>query len=104
MGWATMANSASYCAGTDYRSTRALRCRSNISLSTGTSTVRRLLAATALFATLAPALALDEPVVWRDPDSGCAYWLTPQGGIAPQFDAMGYLTAQALTPGQLDRR
>src|SRR4051794_10245081 len=32
-----------------------------------------------------PALALDEPVPWRDPDSGCAYWLTPQGGIAPRF-------------------
>jgi hypothetical protein len=32
-----------------------------------------------------PAFALDEPVAWRDPDSGCAYWLTPQGGIAPRF-------------------
>jgi hypothetical protein len=32
-----------------------------------------------------PALALDEPAAWRDPDSGCAYWLTPQGGIAPRF-------------------
>ena len=32
-----------------------------------------------------PALALDEPVPWRDPDSGCAYWLTPQGGIAPRY-------------------
>jgi hypothetical protein len=32
-----------------------------------------------------PALALDEPVTWRDPDSGCRYWLTPQGGIAPRY-------------------
>ena len=47
--------------------------------------MRSLLAATAFFASLAPALALDQPVVWRDPDSGCAYWLTPQGGIAPRF-------------------
>jgi hypothetical protein len=22
---------------------------------------------------------------WRDPDSGCAYWLTSQGGIAPRY-------------------
>ena len=33
----------------------------------------------------APALALDEPVIWRDPDSGCSYWLAPQGGIAPRY-------------------
>src|SRR4051794_12106727 len=45
----------------------------------------RLVAAIAFCASLAPALALDEPVVWRDPESGCAYWLTPQGGIAPRF-------------------
>ena len=32
-----------------------------------------------------PAHALDEPVAWRDPDSGCGYWLTPQGGIAPRY-------------------
>jgi len=35
------------------------------------------------------ALALDQPVVWRDPDSGCSYWLTPQGGIAPRFRSDG---------------
>ena len=32
-----------------------------------------------------PALALDEPVVWRDPNTGCAYWLAPQGGLAPRY-------------------
>jgi hypothetical protein len=32
-----------------------------------------------------PALALNEPVLWRDPDTSCAYWLTPQGGIAPRY-------------------
>ena len=31
-----------------------------------------------------PALALDEPQLWHDPDTGCAYWL--QGsGIAPRY-------------------
>src|SRR4051812_26163538 len=35
------------------------------------------------------ALALDQPVVWRDPDTGCAYWMTPQGGIAPRFRSDG---------------
>jgi len=38
-----------------------------------------------------PALALDEPVPWRDPDSGCVYWLTPQGGIAPRYRRDGTL-------------
>jgi hypothetical protein len=32
-----------------------------------------------------PALALDQPVIWRDPDTGCAYFLTPQGGVSPRF-------------------
>jgi hypothetical protein len=36
-----------------------------------------------------PALALDEPVAWKDPESGCKYWLTPQGGIAPRYRANG---------------
>jgi hypothetical protein len=36
-------------------------------------------------AAAAPAGALDQPVVWRDPDTGCAYFLTPQGGIAPRY-------------------
>ena len=37
----------------------------------------------------APALALDKPVEWRDPDSGCGYWMTPSGGIAPRFKRDG---------------
>jgi hypothetical protein len=36
----------------------------------------------------APALALDQPVVWRD-DTGCAYLLTPQGGISPRLKRDG---------------
>ncbi len=31
------------------------------------------------------AVALDEPVVWRDDESGCAYFLTPSGGITPRL-------------------
>ncbi|WP_460451231.1 hypothetical protein [Alsobacter sp. SYSU BS001988] len=30
------------------------------------------------------AWALDEPVTWRD-ETGCAYLLTPQGGITPKL-------------------
>jgi hypothetical protein len=35
------------------------------------------------------AQALEEPVVWRDPGTGCAYLLGPQGGIAPRFNRDG---------------
>ena len=38
-----------------------------------------------------PAAALDRPVVWRDEDTGCAYLLTPQGGIAPRYRRDGAL-------------
>jgi hypothetical protein len=31
------------------------------------------------------AVALDEPVVWRDDESGCAYFLTRSGGITPRL-------------------
>jgi hypothetical protein len=34
---------------------------------------------------LMPATALEEPVIWRDPDTGCAYLLNPQGGIALRY-------------------
>jgi hypothetical protein len=37
----------------------------------------------------ASARALEEPVVWRDPGTGCAYLLGPQGGIAPRFNRDG---------------
>jgi hypothetical protein len=46
----------------------------------------RALACTGILLGLgAPALAIEEPVVWRDPDTGCAYLLGPQGGIAPRY-------------------
>ena len=38
-----------------------------------------------------PASALDQPVVWRDEATGCAYLLTPQGGIAPRHRRDGTL-------------
>ena len=38
-----------------------------------------------------PAAALDRPVVWRDEDTGCAYLLTPQGGITPRHRRDGTL-------------
>ena len=43
----------------------------------------------AILATTGSATALDEPVVWRDTDTGCAYLLTPQGGIALRYRRNG---------------
>ena len=42
-----------------------------------------------LVASLSPALAIDPPQVWRDPDTGCAYLVTPQGGVAPRYRRNG---------------
>jgi hypothetical protein len=47
--------------------------------------IRAVMVLTLALATAAPAVALEEPVVWRDTDTGCAYLLTPQGGIAPRY-------------------
>jgi hypothetical protein len=49
------------------------------------------LAGIALSALAMPASALDRPMVWRDEDTGCAYLLTPQGGIAPRHRRDGAL-------------
>lgn len=50
----------------------------------GISTVRnRLLLALALGAAT-PAFA-DEPRIWRDPNGGCSYVITPQGGIGLRY-------------------
>jgi hypothetical protein len=38
---------------------------------------------------LTPAMALDEPVVWRDPATGCGYFLTSQGSMAIRYRADG---------------
>jgi hypothetical protein len=42
-----------------------------------------------LLATSTSCYAIEEPVVWRDPDTGCAYLLGPQGGIAPRYQRDG---------------
>jgi hypothetical protein len=47
---------------------------------------RQLAAASAFFWVFcAPAFSLEPPVVWREPETGCAYLLTPQGGVSPRF-------------------
>ena len=45
------------------------------------------LAATAAFlgASCISVFALDPPVLWHDPDTGCAYYLTPQGGVTARY-------------------
>jgi hypothetical protein len=53
--------------------------------------IRAVMVLTLALATAAPAVALEEPVVWRDTDTGCAYLLTPQGGIAPRYRRDGLL-------------
>ncbi|MBQ0823478.1 hypothetical protein HPT29_011935 [Microvirga terrae] len=46
-----------------------------------------------------PAAALDQPVVWRDEDTGCAYLLTPQGGISPRHRRDGTLDCPDVAAG-----
>jgi hypothetical protein len=36
---------------------------------------------------LTPAFALDQPVIWRDPETGCGYFLMPQGGMSIRYRA-----------------
>ena len=57
--------------------------------------MHRLILAGLLVAT--PALALDEPQLWRDPDTGCAYWL--QGsGITPRYRRDGVVDCPETRP------
>ncbi len=51
--------------------------------------MRWLVCFVGLLALSGTATALDEPVVWRDQDTGCAYLLTPSGGIAPRLRRNG---------------
>jgi hypothetical protein len=49
------------------------------------------------------ASALEEPVVWRDTDTGCAYLLTPSGGIALRYKRDGTADCpDAGNPGVID--
>jgi hypothetical protein len=38
-----------------------------------------------VIASVGPASALEEPYIWRDQESGCAYILTQAGGITPRL-------------------
>lgn len=49
------------------------------------ASLRTIACAGFLLALSSPVLAVEEPVVWRDPGTGCAYLLGPQGGIAPRY-------------------
>ena len=57
---------------------------------------------------LTPAVALDEPALWRDSNTGCGYYLTPQGGITIRYRADGTIDCRdvpAASPtgsGKLD--
>ena len=51
--------------------------------------IRPILAAAVGVFWLTPVFALDEPVIWRDADTGCGYFLTPQGGMAIRYRADG---------------
>jgi hypothetical protein len=59
--------------------------------------MRMMIAALSLVATLAPAVALDEPAVWRDETTGCAYFLLP-GAITPRLTRDGLPDCPAATP------
>ena len=52
-----------------------------------------------LILSVCPAAALDQPVVWRDEDTGCAYLLTPQGGISPRHRRDGTLDCPDVAAG-----
>ena len=51
--------------------------------------LRSVLATAVSVVWLPPAVALDQPMIWRDPDTGCGYFLTPQGGITIRYRADG---------------
>jgi hypothetical protein len=57
--------------------------------------MNRLILAGLLVAT--PALALEEPQLWRDPDTGCAYWLHGSG-IAPRYRRDGLVDCPETRP------
>ncbi|WP_262296805.1 hypothetical protein [Microvirga sesbaniae] len=60
---------------------------------------RRCCALSILVLSATPVAALDQPVVWRDEDTGCAYLLTPQGGISPRHRRDGTLDCPDVAAG-----
>ena len=47
--------------------------------------------------------ALDQPVIWRDPDTGCGYFPTPQGGMTIRFRADGSIDCPNASPEAFGR-
>jgi hypothetical protein len=47
--------------------------------------IRFVVAVSCLQIICVSALALEPPAIWRDPDTGCAYLVTPQGGVSPRL-------------------
>ena len=64
---------------------RSVRMTESRSARAGARRLRLVVLLTMLAGGAGPGLALDQPLVWRDPDTGCAYYLTPQGGVSPRF-------------------
>lgn len=46
---------------------------------------RLIVVAISLSAICSPSFGLESPTPWRDSDTGCAYLLTPQGGVSPRL-------------------
>ena len=61
--------------------------------------IRAVLAAALALAMVTPVLALDQPVVWRDPETGCGYLLPPQGGIGIRYRADGTIDCPNVAQG-----
>ncbi len=58
---------------------------------------RAVLAAALAIGIITPVLALDQPVVWRDPETGCGYLLTAQGGVGIRYRADGTIDCPNAT-------
>jgi hypothetical protein len=59
--------------------------------------IRSVFAAALVVTMVTPAFALDQPVVWRDPETGCGYLLTPQGGVGIRYRADGTIDCPSAT-------
>src|SRR5918997_5525338 len=58
---------------------------------------RHLLITASTLVWLTPAVALDQPVIWRDSDTDCGYFLTPQGGMTIRYRADGSIDCPNAT-------
>jgi hypothetical protein len=70
--------------------------------------IRAILATAGIVVGVTPVLAVGQPVIWRDPNTGCGYYLTPQGGMTIRYRADGTIdcrdvpAAGAAAGGRLD--